>query len=466
MVPYSADQSFTKTYNPKFPGLILWHKTIPKFLNGSDSPRNYLENCLQTIEVLEPKVRAFVSTDIPAARKAADKSNARYKNNQTLSVVDGMPFVVKDLYEVKGMPTELGSPAMRGYGGDKDCAHARVMREGGAVIIGKTVTTEFGSSDPGPTKNPFDFNRTPGGSSSGTSAAVGAGMVPAGSGSQVRGSILRPAGYCSNYAIKPTFGALNRLGGHSMAPSQSVLGIQAGSLEDVWNTAFYISSKAGGDPGFPGLYGKPKLGKAQKPSKLIRLDTLGWQGTEDQTKEKFEDFIGLLKDVGVEILSRYDDRKIEDFEQILKTIPNFLRDLFCWEMQWPGKTQRDKGEHLISSAILERISRGEEMTIEDYRNCLEMRDKLRNAFNNIKGKADAYVLLSAQGPAPLASDGIGNPIYGDVSSCLASPAFNLPILEDRGLPMGVQILGHPHQDFELGRIGKWLSEKFLSDSVN
>jgi len=465
MGPNSADQHITNTYNPKFSGLISWHKAIPAFLNGNDSPRNYLERCLETIEVHEPKIRAFVSTDIPVARKAADKASARYKNNQPLSVVDGMPFVVKDLYEVKGMPTELGSPAMRGYGGDKDCAHARVMREGGAVILGKTVTTEFGSSDPGPTRNPFDLNRTPGGSSSGTSAAVGAGMVPAGSGSQVRGSILRPAGYCSNYAIKPTFGGLNRLGGHSMAPSQSVLGIQAGSLEDVWNTAFYISSKAGGDPGYPGLYGQPDLGTTQKPNILIRLDTPGWQKTEDQTKAKFEDFLGLLKDAGVEIYSRYQDREIEDFEQILTTIPIFLRDLFCWEMQWPGKTQRDKGEHLISSAILERISRGEEMAIEDYRKCLEMRGKLQNAFNHIKGKADAYILLSAQGPAPLASDGIGNPIYGDVSSCLASPAYNLPILEDCGLPMGVQILAHPHQDFELGRIGKWLVDTFLSVPV-
>ena len=105
------------------------------------------------------------------------------------------------------------------------------------------------------------------------------------------------------------------------------------------------------------------------------------------------------------------------------------------------------------------------MAIEDYRKCLEMRDKLRNAFNHIKGKADAYLLLSAQDPAPLASDGIGNPIDGDVSSCLASPAYNLPILEDCGLPMGVQIVARPHQNFELGLIGKWLVDTFPSVPV-
>ena len=182
------------SYNPKAPGLITWHNAIPRFLDKSDTPRAYLERCIETIDDREPTVKAFVSIDMEVARKAADKATTRYKNNQPLSTVDGMPFVVKDLYEVKGMPTELGSPAMRGYGGDKDCAHARALREGGAVIIGKTVTTEFGSRDAGPTRNPFDIKRTPGGSSSGTSAAVGAGMVPAGSGSQVRGSILRPAG--------------------------------------------------------------------------------------------------------------------------------------------------------------------------------------------------------------------------------------------------------------------------------
>ncbi len=196
MASDTATSASPRTYDPKAPGLRTWHDALPRFLAGEDTPRAYLENCLETIETREPEVRAFTAMDITVARKAADKATTRYRNGQPLSVVDGMPFVIKDLYEVKGMPTELNSPAMRGYGGDKDCAHAMALRAGGAAILAKTVTTEFGSSDPGPTRNPFDITRTPGGSSSGTSAAVGAGMVPAGTGSQVRGSIQRPAGYC------------------------------------------------------------------------------------------------------------------------------------------------------------------------------------------------------------------------------------------------------------------------------
>ncbi len=462
MAPDTTTSAALGTYDPKAPGLRTWHDAVPRFLAGADTPRAYLERCLEAIEAREPEVKAFVAMDITVARKAADKAATRYAQGRPLSVVDGMPFVIKDLYEVKGMPTELNSPAMRGYGGDKDCAHAMALRAGGAAILAKTVTTEFGSSDPGPTRNPFDITRTAGGSSSGTSAAVGAGMVPAGSGSQVRGSIQRPAGYCGNFSIKPTFAALNRLGGHSMSPSQSVLGVQAGSLDDCWATAYYIPSTAGGDPGHPGLYGEPHLGDAKKPARLVRLDTLGWDGTEDETKAVFENFLGRLRDHDIDLISRRDDSDIEAFEAALTTIPDFLRDMFCWEMQWAGKIQREKGEHLISEAILGRIARGEEMTIEDYRRCLDMRDALRAAFAKVEGKADAFVTLSAQGPPPVGW-GIGNPVYGDISACTAAPAFNLPLLADRGLPMGIQLLGHAHQDYELALMGCWFDQVFLRD---
>ena len=460
MAPDTAQGVSLGSYDPTTVKLLSWHDHVPKFRDGSDTPRAYLERCLETIEAREPEVKAFTAMAVTVARKAADKATTRYKDGKPLTVVDGMPVVIKDLYEVKGMPTELGSPAMAGYGGDKDCAHARVLRDGGAAILAKTVTTEFGMADPGPTRNPFDVTRTAGGSSSGTSAAVGAAMVPAGTGSQVRGSIQRPAGYCGNYALKPTFGALNRLGGHSMSPSQSVLGVQAGSLADCWATAYYISSTAGGDPGHPGLYGEPALGAARKPARLIRLDTLGWPDTEDETKARFEAFLGALADHGVEIVSRRDDADIEALEQALTTIPEFLWKMFAWEMQWPGKVQRDKGEHLISQEILNRIARGEAMTIEDYRRCLDMREALRTTFANFKDRGDAYVTLSAQGP-PGVGFPIGNPVYGDVSSCLGAPAWNLPLLADRGLPMGIQLLGHPHQDYELALTGRWLAETFL-----
>ncbi len=451
----------SRSYDPRNPDLRGFHDSIPAFVDGGDTPRAYLERCLETIEAREPEVKAFVVTNIEGAREAADRSSDRYRRNRPLSAVDGMPVCIKDLYETVDMPTQMNSPVYEGWQSIRDAAHVYALRKGGAGIVGKTVTTEFGQATPGPTRNPFDPARTPGGSSSGTAAAVGAGMVPAGSGSQVRGSIQRPAGYCGNYALKPTFGALNRGGGHSMSPSQSVLGVHAGSLEDCWRTAFHISATVGGDPGQPGLFGRPELEQAVRPRRLARLETRAWPDTEDETREAFERFVSDVAGKGVEIVTRQDDERLDALETALLTIPGFMFDIFAYEMRWPTWGYRDMEGGLLSAAVLERLTRGEQISPEDYRDRLAMREALRRAFAALDGAFDGYLTLSAIGPPPVGM-AVGDPVYGDVSSCLGAPAWNLPLLANRGLPMGIQLLGHPHQDYDLALRGSWLVESFLA----
>ena len=143
----------------------------------------------------------------------------------------------------------------------------RALRDAGAVILGKTVTTEMGGAFPVPTTNPFDPGRTPGGSSSGSAAVIGACMVPAAIGTQVGGSLIRPASYCGNCALKPTMGALHR--GERQGYSQSHVGVHAGSLTDMWRVAMEIARRAGGDPGEPGLFGAPELSPALQPDRLM-----------------------------------------------------------------------------------------------------------------------------------------------------------------------------------------------------
>ncbi len=450
----------TESYDPKSVQLRTFYDSVPNFLAGSDTPRAYLERCLETIDTREPDVKAFVVTNIDSARKAADNSSERYRANRAMSVVDGMPVCIKDLYETVDMPTQMNSPVYKDWQSIRDSAHVYTLRKGGAAIIGKTVTTEFGQATPGPTRNPFDLSRTPGGSSSGTAAAVGAGMVPAGTGSQVRGSIQRPAGYCGNFALKPTFGALNRGGGHSMSPSQSVLGTHAGSLQDCWRTAFYISATIGGDAGQPGLYGKPELGDTEMPRKLARLETRGWPQTEDETKEEFERFVRDVSGHGIEVLSRREDSRIDALEKALEAIPEFMFDIFAYEMRWPTGCYRDMEGELLSDAVRERLERGETITPDAYRAKLKMREALRHVFAELEGEYDGYLTLSATGPPPVGM-GVGDPVYGDMSSCLGAPAYNLPLLADRGLPMGIQLLGHPHRDYELGLRAKWFVDTYL-----
>ena len=232
------------TYSPRnFRGLTF-HDAARRFAEGGDTPRAYLERCLETIAAREPVVRAFAALNEAGAREAADASAARWRSGRPLSAVDGMPIGVKDLLETSDMPTQMGCEAYRGNFPKRDNAAVWALRQAGAVILGKTVTAELGGSQPGPTTNPFDPSRTPGGSSSGSAAAVAAGMVPAAIGTQVGGSIIRPASYCANVALKPSQGAINR--GERQATSQSTHGVHANAVEDMWRVAIEIAARAGG----------------------------------------------------------------------------------------------------------------------------------------------------------------------------------------------------------------------------
>jgi len=195
----------------------------------------------------------------------------------------------------------------------RDSAIVRALRDAGAVILGKTVTTEMGGAFPGPTTNPFDPGRTPGGSSSGSAAVIGACMVPAAIGTQVGGSLIRPASYCGNCALKPTMGALHR--GERQGYSQSHVGVHAGSLADMWRVAMEIARRAGGDPGQPGLFGAPELSPALQPARLIVMETAGWAGLDAETREGFDRILAVLGDAGVEVLRSTDDPLIEAFER-------------------------------------------------------------------------------------------------------------------------------------------------------
>ncbi|MDA0362397.1 MAG: amidase family protein, partial [Proteobacteria bacterium] len=165
--------SNTFTYNPKTNRLLTFHDCVPSFIKGNDTPSAYLERCLEVISRREPEINAFVNMNIKGAREAASASTRRYQDRKPLSKIDGMPVGIKDLFQTKDMPTECGSPIFKNNATKRDSALASALRRAGAIILAKTVTTEFAFYKPGPTKNPYDTSRTPGGSSSGSGAAVG-----------------------------------------------------------------------------------------------------------------------------------------------------------------------------------------------------------------------------------------------------------------------------------------------------
>ena len=229
-------------YDPRTFRGLTFHDATARFRDGSDSPRAYLERSIEIIAAREPVVKAFVHLNEAGARAAADASTGRWRSGRPLSAIDGMPVAIKDLLETKDMPTELGCEAYRGNFPKRDNAAVWALRQAGAVVFGKTVTAELGGTHPGPTTNPWDPARTPGGSSSGSAAAIAARMVPAALGTQVGGSVIRPAAYCGTLALKPTQGGLNR--GERQTTSMSTTGVHAGSIEDLWQVAIEIASRA------------------------------------------------------------------------------------------------------------------------------------------------------------------------------------------------------------------------------
>src|SRR5947209_10190479 len=258
-----------------------------RFAAGADTPRDFLERCLADLAALEPKIGAFVHLNLDGARVAADRSVARWRAGRPLSPIDGIPLGIKDIIETADMPTEQGSPLFVGCRTGRDGASVAALREAGAVILGKVVTTEFAATEPRGTRNPWDRERTPGGSSSGSAAAVACGMVPAALGTQVVGSILRPASFCGCVGFKPSVGRINRGGSYDYF-SQSCTGVLAASLEDAWLVAVNISARSGGDPGYPGLRGPSEPPPPQRPRALAFLRTSGWDEAVPEARATFE----------------------------------------------------------------------------------------------------------------------------------------------------------------------------------
>ena len=276
-----SEHKMPDTHPPK---LCSYFAAAAAFRTGKDDPRNFLERCIAVIEAQDPSIDAFVATNLDAARKVADEASERWKTGSTLSAIDGMPVGIKDIMETADMGTEQGSPLFTGWKGGRDCAAVVALREAGAVIVGKTVTTEFAATHPGGTRNPWDLERTPGGSSSGSAASVAAGMLPAALGTQVIGSILRPASYCGCFGYKPSIGGINR-GGSFDEFSQSSSGVLAATLEETWSVGREISARAGGDPGFPGISGPLKAPAPKYPRRIALLETAGWEKANNEAKQ-------------------------------------------------------------------------------------------------------------------------------------------------------------------------------------
>jgi Asp-tRNA(Asn)/Glu-tRNA(Gln) amidotransferase A subunit family amidase len=445
-----------RRYDPKSASYLSFAAAKRAFAAGSDTPRAFLERCIEQIERREPQIKAFVRLDFEGARQQADASATRWQRGQPLSAVDGLPVGIKDCFDIAGWPTEVNSALFREHVAEIDAAHVDALRAGGAVVLGKTTTTELTMASPAPTSNPWSLEHTPGGSSSGSAAAVAARMLPLATGSQVRGSVLRPASICGIIGMKPTFGALNRYGGIDPSPSLNHLGFLGGTLTDVWESAHHIGNTAGGDPGYPALLGARELLPPRRPKRLVRQYTSGWSKTDEASQQAMAAFLRSLEAEGVEILEPSQVPALREYEDVTTRTPEFFFDLMTFELRWPLRLWAQRRPGSVSETVAGYLSKAEAMSVDDYRRACARREQLRTLHRALKGKVDGFITLAHIGPGQLGQPKTGTPWYNDASSAIGAPTLSLPVLAVEELPLGVQVMGFEYEDAELVAMARWI----------
>ncbi|MEU7810804.1 amidase [Pseudonocardia sp. NPDC049154] len=467
----------THEHTPYHPGTVealRFHTATAAFRDGTDSPREYLERCLTTIAEREPVVRAWVVLNEKAARQQADASTERWRRGEPLSPVDGLPIGIKDLLETRDMPTQMGCAAFAGNFPKRDNAAVWALRRAGAVIVGKTVTTELGGPEPSPTTNPFDPRRTPGGSSSGSGAAVGARMVPATIATQTGGSLMRPASFNGVWGLKPSQGAINR--GERQTASMTTHGVHAGSAEDMWLVAVAIASRAGGDPGRPALHGPATPPPGRIPSTVAVIETEAWARLDPVSRSAFEQVVAQVEAAGVSILRRRDDAVVERFEQALVGVTDLGSEILAWEHSWAFRDlATDRPDDFSARVKRFFFDTADRLGAAGYEEALRTRAAVTATYALLGTRVDAVLLPTSSGPAPVRSGDVpgeppvrwptGDPGFNFPSSLLGAPAVNVPLMAVGGLPFGLQVMGQPGTDARTVAIARWMGENLVPVGV-
>jgi Asp-tRNA(Asn)/Glu-tRNA(Gln) amidotransferase A subunit family amidase len=421
---------------------------------GSLSAVEYTQACLDRIAQAEPTVNAFAHLDPEHALKQARDCDERRQSGRPLGPLHGVPVGIKDIIDTADYPTECGSSVLAGRRPRGDATVVAKLRAAGAVIIGKTVTTEFAYFTPGKTRNPHDPKRTPGGSSSGTAAAVAAGMVPLAIGSQTNGSIIRPAAFCGVFAIKPSHGTVSRAGVLALSRALDHMGPFARSIEDI---ALALDVIAGHDPADPDTRPLAASNFRQVAAESLGRDprfafvkTPVWDKADVEAREAIE---ALANDLG-EACFPYDlpDSYAPAWEA--------QRTVMSADMAYNLGKLNDQGGDKISPQFQALIGEGRKVSATRYLEALALGRELRGGLEPLfQQRCNAILTLSAPGVAPEGT-ATGNPAFNSLWTLMGLPAVNLPLLQgESGMPIGAQLIGAPGDDARLLRTANWLVSK-------
>jgi len=408
--------------------------------------------CLDRIARLEPEVQAFAWLDGADVLAQAERLDALRRSGRPIGPLHGLPVALKDIIDTKGMGTENGCALDAGRVPAKDAWIVERLRAAGAVILGKTVTTELAFLAPGKTRNPRAPGCTPGGSSSGSAAAVAAGLVPLAVGTQTGGSVIRPAAYCGIVGFKPTFGAIPRTGILTQSPSLDTVGVFASSAADA---ALLSEVLFGHDPADRATAPAPAprlLATTQaKPPVTPTLAFVRLPGQETAEADMAGAMAELVAALGEQCFEAPLPNAYSEAAEQRERI-NFA------EMAKFYYGYEARGRDRLAPETLAAIDRGKAIPARDYIAALDWPDVLYAGLSEIFARCDAILTVATPGPAPQGLGSTGSAIFNGLFTLVGTPVVTLPLFEAAdGRPMGVQLVGRRGDDGRLLRTAAWLA---------
>jgi Asp-tRNA(Asn)/Glu-tRNA(Gln) amidotransferase A subunit family amidase len=419
--------------------------------DGVISSEHLVRACLDRVAEVDAEVRAWAFLDADHAVAQARGADEVRLSGQAIGSLHGVPVGIKDIIDTADMPTENGSVLHAGRTPSRDAAVVAMLRAAGAVIMGKTVTTEFATRAPGKTRNPHSSAHTPGGSSSGSAAAVAAGMVPLALGSQTTGSTIRPASFCGVFGLKPTHGLIPRHGMFRLSRTLDHVGLFARAIEDL---ALLMEELTGHDERDPDSRPRARIPyravvaeEPPLPPMLAFVRTSRWDDVAPDAKEAFGELVDLLGDRVEELDLSAADEAFEWHRLIsgAEIAANLRRE---WEV----------GRDRLSALLRERIEGGREVRAVDYLGALARLPELDESFAELFAQRyDAILTPAAAGTAPVGLHSTGDPAFCTLWTLCGLPALSVPLMQGaNGLPLGVQLVGPRHGDGRLLRTARWL----------
>ncbi len=426
--------------------------------SGMLSSVDLVRACLERIEQADGQIHAWAHLDAEHALAQAAEMDRIRKAGHALGPLHGVPVALKDIVDTRDFPTERGTPIYKGRQPEFDATLVERLVEAGAVILGKTVTTEFAFMHPAETRNPHNPDYSPGGSSSGSAAAVAAFHVPLAVGTQTNGSVIRPASFCGTFGFKPTRGVVSRNGVLQTSKTLDQVGVFGRSLEDVALMADAIGSY---DQRDPLSFARPRpqmLAGAREqatiPPDLVWLDMGYHDRLTADAREGLEEVVAALG-------GRVERLPVSDKLEALVNVQRVIH-----EYEFLRHLEREITGHWddLSDSLKPIVERARKLTDDQYAEALEVMASASAFFDGFFKDFDAVIAPSAAGEAPRFGNGTGDPVFCSVWTLCGLPTLNLPLLVgENGLPVGVQLIGAVEEDDRLLRTANWMLNTLQSD---